>query len=70
MYEIQQQLKLAHIFNQPPIICLQEGKITQGLFSSRITSFNPAAIKKRCKQRSIFKRFVLKSEGNLHMIFC
>ena len=31
---------------------------------------NYVAIKKTCKQRRTFKRFVFKPEGNLHMIFC
>lgn len=37
-------------------IILQEGKITQGRFSPRKTSYNHATIIKTCKQRSNFKR--------------
>ena len=66
---IQQQPRLAHIFNQPPIISYRKKKITQGRFSSRKTSLNHTAIINSCKQRSTFKKFVFKPEGNLRMIF-
>ena len=49
-------------------IILQERKITQGRFSPRKTSYNHATIIKTCKQRSNFKRCILK--GNLHDLFC
>ena len=67
---IQQQPRLAHIFKHATDCILQEGKITQGLSSSRKTSFNHAAIVKTCKQRSTFKRLLFKLEGNLHMMSC
>ena len=66
---IQQQPRLAHIFNQPRIISNGKKTITQGRFSSRKTSLNHTSIIKSCKQRSTFKRFVFKPEGNLQMIY-
>ena len=53
---IQQQPRLAHIFNQPPIISYRKKKITQGRFSSRKISLNHTAIINSCKQRSTFKK--------------
>ena len=44
---IQQQPRLAHIFNQPRIISY--GMKTQGRFSSRKTSLNHTSIIKSCK---------------------
>ena len=74
---IQQQPKLAHVFKQPPIV--QKGKITQGHFSPRKTSFNHPTI---IKQRSTFKRFVFQTRrkftynlllatcsANVHVVF-
>ena len=61
---IQQQPRLAHIFNQPWIISYGKKTITQGRFSSRQTSLNHTSIIKSCKQRSTFKRFAFKPEGN------
>ena len=66
---IQQQSRLAHIFNQPPIISYRKKKVTQRRFNSRKTSLNHTAIINSCKQRSTFKKFVFKPEGNLRMIF-
>ena len=60
-YIIQQQPRLAHIFNQPPIMSYRKNKITQGRFSSRKTSLNHTAIINSCKQRSTFKKFVSKT---------
>ena len=54
---IQQQRRLAHISNQPPIVSYRKEKITQGHFSPCKTSSHHAAIIKTCKQRSTFKRF-------------
>ena len=53
---IQQQPKLAHIFNQPPIVSYRKEKITQEHFSPRKTSFKHAAIIKKCKQKKHFQK--------------
>lgn len=65
-HTIQQQPRLTHIFYPATNFILQEGKITQGHFNPRKTSFNHGAIIKTSKQRSTFKQLVSNPEGNLH----
>ena len=72
-WHIQQQPRLAHVFKQPPIVLTGRKKsLKDVLVRAKLSSiaFNHAAIIKTCKQRSTFKSFVFKPDGNLHMIFC
>ena len=66
---IQQQPRLAHIFKQPPIVSYRKEKSFKDfLVHAKLPSITQQS--KTCKQRSTFKRFLFKPEGNLHMIFC
>ena len=67
---IQQQRRLANIFNQPSIVSYRKEKSLKSVLVRAKVSFDRAAIIKTCKQRSNFKRFDFKPEGNLSMTFC
>ena len=51
------------------ISCRKEKSLKDVLVRAKV-SFDHAAIVKTCKQRSNFKRFFFKPEGNLYMTFC
>ena len=53
---IQQQPRLAHSCNQPPIVSYRKGKSLKDVLVRTKVSFDHAAILKICKQRSNFNR--------------
>ena len=62
---IQQQRRLAHISNQPPIVSYRKEKSLKDIL---VRAKLPFIMPQTCKQRSTFKRFFFNSEGNVHMI--